>query len=142
MWQPAQILYPDVELLLTGLLRPRIHAALGASDVLVTDEIPNYATEPTERPRAERIVCIRSDGGPSLGDVRSLCRIGVNVFAADATDANALAALVAALLPGLAGEGPITAVTSVSLPSRVADPAPVERRYLTAELHLRGSVLS
>lgn len=141
MWQPAQIIYPDVELLLTGLLRPRIYAALGTSDVLVTDEIPNYATEPAERPRPDRIVVIRSDGGPSLGDVRSLCRIGVNVFAPDATGANALAALVGALLSGLAGEGPITAVPSVSLPSRVPEQARVERRYLTVELHVRGTAL-
>lgn len=134
MWQPAQILYPDVELLLTGLLRPRLHAALGGSDVLVSDEVPN--------PRRDRMVIVRCDGGPDLGDVRSLARIGVNVYAPDATAAGSLSALVAALLPGLAGEGPVTAVRSITLPSRVADPAPVERRYFTAEIHLRGSVLS
>lgn len=133
MWQPAQILYPDVELLLTGLLRPRIFAAMGSNDIAVDPEVPN--------PRKRLMVIIRSDGGPSLGDVRSLCRVGVNVYGPTKQATSDLARLVAALLPGLAGEGPITAVRSVSLPSEVADQSSQPRRYLTAEIHVRGTAL-
>lgn len=127
MWQPAQILYPDVELLLTDALRPLLPG------VFVSNEVPN--------PRRDRMVIVRSDGGPSLGDVRALARIGINVYGTSKKDATDLAREVGALLPGLVGVGPITAAPSVSLPSEVADPSEQDRRYLTAELHVRGTRL-
>lgn len=136
MWQPAQIVYPDVELLLTDLLRDALAARPEpyAAGVHVDVDVPN--------PRRDRMVIVRSDGGPPVGDVRSLARVGINVYGPTKQAAGDLARLVGALLSGLAGEGPITAVTSVSLPSEVEDQSDQERRYLTAEIHLRGSVLS
>lgn len=136
MWQPAQILYPDVELLLTDLLRDAlaVRPEPYAASVHVDNEVPAQ--------RRPRMVIVRNDGGPTLGDVRSLARVGINVYGPTKQQATDLARLVAALLPGLAGTGPITAVESVTLPSAVEDRAPQERRYLTAEIHVRGSVLS
>lgn len=136
MWQPAPLLYPDVELLLTDLLREALatRPESYAAGVHVANTVPN--------PREPRMVIVRSDGGPDLGDVRSLCRVGINVYAMKAQEAIDLARLVGALLRGFAGSGPITAVRAVSLPSAVADQSEQPRQYLTAELHVRGSVLS
>lgn len=136
MWQPTSILFPDVELLLTTRLRAILAARPEsyAKTAFVSNSIP--AT------RRDQMVIVRHDGGPTLGDVRAAARVGINVFGATPQQASDLARLVAAVVGGLAGADSITAVPSVSLPSEVADPSGQARRYLTAELHVRGSVLS
>lgn len=135
MWQPAPILYPDVELLLCDALRDALAARPEpyAADAHVDAEVPN--------PRTDFMVIVRNDGGPPLGDVRSLARVGINVYGPTKQQANDLARLVAALLPALRGTGDITAVPSVGVPNEVADPSGQDRFYLTAELHVRGTRL-
>ncbi|WP_235738996.1 hypothetical protein [Nocardioides alcanivorans] len=133
MWQPAAILYPDVELLLSRELGSAL-ASRWQRPVYVGTTVPN--------PRREYMVTVRSDGGPDLGDVRSLCRVGINVYGPTPQQATDLARLIGALLGGMAGKQAITAVTSVSLPTEIADPSKTPRRYLTAEIHVRGSALA
>jgi hypothetical protein len=52
-------------------------------------------------------VVVRDDGGQWLGDVRSVARLGVQVWAESQERATDLARLVVALLGGSEGDGPV-----------------------------------
>lgn len=86
------------------------------------------------------MVIIRGDGGSRLGDVRGLARLGVNVWAQSEADVTDLANIVSAILAGMAGVGPVRRATA-TLPGDVTDNSEHPRRYLTAELVVRGTNL-
>jgi hypothetical protein len=147
------IVWPDVEAAfityMTAALAARPEAV--TDDVLVSNLLPDERPEravtddvlvsnllPDERP--ERAVIVRDDGGPVLGDVRAVARLGVRVWALTREDATDLAALVAALLTLWPDGKPVL----TARPSR-AYPLPDESgqpsRYFTAELIIRGTGL-
>ena len=127
-WQPAPILYPDAELVLTMALRAALVAA-GRADVYVDRAVT------TKRP----LVVLTRDGG-SPSDLRDRARIRVRTFAATAQAADDLARLVNALLTDLPGANGITRAEILSGPYEVPDESgPL--RYALAEIHMRGDVL-
>lgn len=89
---PTAILWPDVEALATTYLR----ASLAARPEAYADAVTVHRNLPSPRPM--RAVTVRDDGGPVLGDVRAVARLGINVWAATDEDATDLANLVVALL--------------------------------------------
>lgn len=126
------VLFDDVELWTTARLRALLAARSEpfADDVYVGIKVPN--------PRRERMVTVRDDGGPRLDVVRKAARIGVNVWATTDQEVNDLARLVEALLYAAPDGNPVSKV-SVTSPLPVADESGQPRRYLTAELTLKGS---
>lgn len=128
------VIFPDVEAHLIGYLR----AALGgrsepfASGVWVGNLLPGDAPQ--------RAVLVRDDGGPVLGDVRAVARIGVNVFAGTEAEVSDLANLVSALIGGAADGAPIVRAQTTR-PYSVTDDAGRPRQYFTAELIVRGTNL-
>lgn len=128
------IIWPDVEAAVISALSTALTARAEpfAADVTVTRTVPD--------PRPERLVVVRDDGGPALGDVRALVRLGVNVWAATDEDAADLANLVVALVQALPDGAPV--IRSVpSRPYAIADPSGQPLRYFTAELVIRGTGL-
>ena len=132
------ILYGDIEAQQVTYLA----AALAArpepvtADVGVRNRVP--AGTDTD-PRPARLVTVRDDGGPSLGDVRAVARVGYNVWAATEAEASDLANIVAALVAGCADGNPVVRAT-VTRPYSVADDGRWNL-YFTAELWVRGSNL-
>ncbi len=124
------IIFPDVELWLTGYLRNAL-AARGRVDVFVSNR----------RGSQDVAVWIRRDGGPVLDEVREAARVGINVFAKGATDTQVseLSSLVAALIRTCADGEPVCRVTQTLGPSPVPDALP--RRYMSFELIVRGEEL-
>lgn len=129
-WQPAAILYPDAELVLTGLLRTAINAEDAGAEVWVGRKLP-----PVRPARAVQVV---RDGG-SVADLRDRPRLRVIVW--DTTDQKVadLARLVVAIMPSLVGQGGILYTQHESGPYEIPDAAPC--RYLLFEVHLRGVAL-
>lgn len=134
MWQPTALVFPDVELLLTGRLRALLSGRPEpyTANVHVSNSVPN--------PRKDRMIILRRDGGAVSGE-RDQARVGINVWATSEQHATDLARLVAALLRGLPDGNPILAIPSVTGPSTIADESRQPRRYLTAEIHTRGVAL-
>lgn len=130
-WQPAPILFPDAELLLTAAYRAALIAA-GEDDVYVGRKVP--------KPRRERMVILTRDGGTAEGLV-DRPRIRFRIF--DTTDqaANDLARLVLALAYRLAANGTVTRVAPESGPYEVADDSGAPHRYLLIEFTTRGELL-
>ena len=87
-WQPVAVLYPDAELVATGLLREDL-AAQGDTDVWVGRKLPS------SRPR--RAVQIVRDGGSS-SEMRDRARLRVLVWDSSDEAATDLARLVLALV--------------------------------------------
>ncbi len=135
-WQPAAVLYPDIELTLTGLYR----AALAdrdepyAADVYVSNSVP--AT------RRDRMVIVRRDGG-TQAEMRDRPRMSIRVWATTEQVVNNLAALVMALAPSFADGDPILAVPldGRSGPFPVPDESGQPLRQMTIEFHTRGEQL-
>jgi hypothetical protein len=128
------ILFPDVEAAFITYMT----AALAARPEAVTDDVFVGNEMPAARP--DKAVIVRDDGGPSLGDVRAVARLGFRVWALSREDATDLAALVSALLTLWPDGKPVL----TARPSR-AYPLPDESgqpsRYFTAELIIRGTGL-
>lgn len=130
----AAVLWPDVEAAAVAYLS----TALGelsqpvTSGVHVSTRLPN--------PRPERAVIVRDDGGPPLGDVRAVARIGVNVWAATDADAADLAAIVTALINGWPDGKPVIRAVA-GRANQVPDDSGQPLRYLTAEVWVRGTNL-
>jgi hypothetical protein len=124
------VVFPDVELWLTGYLRTGLTAA-GWTGVRVAT---------TKEPGA-RSVWVRGDGGRRLDAVRAAARVGVNVFAdgANGQAVSNLARLVHALVGACPDGRPVLAVSSLTQPFPIDDPTGQPCRYLTAELIVRGS---
>lgn len=125
-------IFPDVELALTGLLRPRLQST---HDVLVT----NRQTATQRR----YTVVVRDDGGPS-SLITSTHRIGVRVLGPD-NDWQAtgdLARLVTAHLRTLPGHLPVVDVSNLSEPYRVEPSAARPEFYLTGEITVTGQAFT
>lgn len=135
-WQPPQVVFPDTELLLTGLLRQALAARPEpyAADVYVGNTVPN--------PRRSRMVTIRRDGGIVTEGLLDAAQVGVNVWAETDQDANDLARLVRALLWASPDGKPITRVEDISGPVSIADDSGQPLRYLTFEVWSRGEPLA
>lgn len=126
-WQPAAILYPDAELLVTGALRALL-VAQGEVGVHVGRKIPS--------PRETRMVIVNRDGGNADGFDHP--RLRVRVWDATQQAANDLARLVVALMPRLVNTTAVTHVEHLSGPYEVPDESGAQQRYLLFQLTTRG----
>ena len=132
-------IFPDVEKLLVSRLKDSLQSSSKsyASGVTVATKKPS--AEVTSYPA--RIVTVRADGGGSL--IRGLTkteRVGVNVYAANYSDASSLALLVEALMRTF-NWGDIKLVDTSMSPVRVNNDGKEEQRYMTFELVVKASDL-
>jgi hypothetical protein len=128
------IIWPDIEAAFITYMKAALAARPEsfASGVTVSNAMP--ATRP---PRA---VIVRDDGGPPLGDVRAVARLGIQVWAMTAADCTDLAALVTALVNDWPDGTPVVKATATrGYP--VPDESGQHQRYLTAEVWVRGTNL-
>lgn len=134
MFQPAPILFPDVELWATGYLRTALAAReeTYAAGVYVANTVPN--------PRRNRMVILRRDGGRAF-DVFDDARVSVRVWAATEQDATDLSRLVAALLWAAPDGSPVVRVTQESGNSPVPDESGAHLRYSVFTIRTRGDQL-
>jgi hypothetical protein len=130
------IVVPDLELWATGYLR----TALAARDEPYAADVHVDIRAP--RPRTDRMVTVRRDGGARLDLVRDAARLAVRVWATTEQDATDLARLVRALLHAGADGTTVVAVRDLSGPSAVPDPSEQPQRYLLVEVILRGADLT
>ncbi len=142
---PPPILFPDVEMLLTGdgqsgrplgLLRSAL-AARGepyAQDVYLGNTVPSK--------RRPRMVIVRRDGGRSSG-VLDDARVSLRVWADDEADAALLSLLVLGLCRGLptAGASALKRFTHESGPTPIPDESKQHLRYLVGTFRTRGAPL-
>lgn len=124
------IVFPDVELELTGYLRANLPAYFPG--VFVSNV----------RGSQTLAVWVRRDGGPELDQVREAPRVGVNVYAPTEQQATNLALTVSALLRSCADGDPILRVRQALGPSPIADETGIPRRFMSFEIHVRGVELS
>lgn len=127
------MIWPDAEAAFVSYMSAALTARAEsyAAAVTVSTVLPN--------PRPSRAVTVRDDGGPELGDVRAVARLGINVWAATSEDCADLAALVVALVKEWPDGNPVVKAT-VSRAYPVEDDQP--HKYLTAEVWLRGTSLA
>lgn len=132
-WQPAAIIYPDIELALTG----RIRAALAARPETYAAEV--YVANTVPNPRRDRMVIVRRDGGTQTG-VRDRPRVSLRIWATSEKEANDLARLVIALCQTFADGAPVLAVPvdAITGPTPIPDESGQPMRYVVAEFHTRG----
>lgn len=131
-WQPAPILFPDAELVLTGAFRGAL-ASHGGADVFVGREVPSQ--------RRSRMLILNRDGGAASG-VRDVARMRFRVWADTDQAATDLARLALALAPSLsAWDDRILRANILSGPYEVADESTQDLRYALVEFHLRGEAL-
>lgn len=136
------IVWPDVEALTVGYLRGALAARAEpyAAGVYVAREVPGPRTGVT--PPA-RMVIVRDDGGPAIGDVRAVARLGIRVFGPDTGDSAAppettdLANLCVALIAAMPDGKPVVRV-DVNRPAALPEESGRPLRYFTAELVIRG----
>lgn len=128
------IVWPDVEAEVITYLRAALAARSEpfAQGVTVARDVPS--------PRPARLVTVRDDGGPALGDVRALARIGVRVWGTSHETTADLANLVVAIVGGI--PGPSFRRADVTRPYALADESGQPLRYFTAELVVRGVSLT
>lgn len=134
-WQPAPLVFPDVELVLTAYLRGALagRPESYAQDVYVSNRVPN--------PRRPRMVVVRRDGGAGSG-FRDVARVSFRVWAQNERAATDLARLVAALLRAAPDGDPIVRVSSQSGPTPVADESEQPLRYVVMDVHTRATNLT
>lgn len=129
------ILYGDIEAEFIAAMS----AALAGRDepyaagVAVRQRVPDESGDPW--PSSKRLVVVRDDGGPVLGDVRAVARLGVQVWASDEGETSDLANLVMALVG--AWRSPTVRRVTPSRPYSVEDNGR-PKQYFTAELLIRG----
>lgn len=133
--RPA-LVFPDVEAWAVGYLS----AALSARPEPFAAGVRVTATWPAGQIPA-RLVAVRDDGGPRSGPTTKTTSVAVNVWAATQEDATDLALLVAGLLEAAPGHGAIVAHDGGTGPARVVEESGIPRRYLTADLVVRGADL-
>jgi hypothetical protein len=132
-------IFPDVEKLLVARLKSSLQGSSMAYASGVTVATKKPGAEVTPYPA--RIVTVRADGGGPL--VRGLTkteRIGVNVYAANYSDASSLALYVEALMRTY-NWGDIKLVETSMSPVRVNNDGKEEQRYMTFELVVKASDL-
>lgn len=127
-WQPAPLLFPDVETVVPVRLRVLL-ASRDADDVFVGRKVPS--------PRRPRMVTMVRDGG-NVSSARDRTRVRMLVRAATDADANDLAALVVALAPLMVDGAPILRVEHLSGPYEVPDDSGQPCRYLLFQIDTRG----
>ena len=132
-WQPAGIVYPDIEQVLTGRYRAALagRSETYAQGVFVSNAVPDQ--------RRDRMVIVRRDGG-TQGSMRDRPRVTFRVWAKTEQDATNLAQLVMALAPMLVDGAPIVAcpTSGRSGLSPVADESGQPMRLMSIEFHTRG----
>lgn len=122
--------YPDVELILTTYLRPRLPAGAYVGRAFPRDYDPN-------RP----YVVLRRQGGEPYTRFVDRARVGINVWHPSDDGATDLAQRVRALL--LAGSGELGLKDwRCSGPAEVVDDTGLKRRYMTAEFLIRGAAMT
>lgn len=133
--QPADVIFPDVELWATSYLRDELatRPESYASSVFVSNTVPAS--------RRSRMVVVRRDGGPRLSVATEAARLGVRVWAATEQDASDLARLVRSLLWISPDGDPVCAARDFAGPTPIADESGVPMRYFTVELIVRGTPL-
>ena len=124
-WQPAPIIYPDVELVVTQRLR----AALPLTVQYVGRGVP--------RPRKDVMVTVDRDGGASA-QLRDRARLRVRCWDLTDIDVATLARRVVATMAALPDGDPILHVEHTAGPYEIAEDAPHKVRYLGFEVHTRG----
>lgn len=131
------IRFPDADLWLCSYLRTHL-VALGWAGPGAHGDV-EVATKHERSPRG---VWVRGDGGPRLDVVRAVRRFGINVFADDPTGflVNQLAADVLMLIDASA-DGLLVLSARTTGPAYIDDETGQPRRYLTAELVVRGEQL-
>lgn len=127
-FQPAPILFPDVELVVTTGLR---------AELLAADEVGVFVGNKIPSPRRPRMVVVNRDGGNDDG-VTDFPRLRVRVWDETPQKATDLARTVAALMQNLVGTTQITYVRKQSGPYDVPDESKAEQRYLLFELRTEG----
>lgn len=127
------VVFPDVELWATGYMRDALAARTEpyAQDVYVGNSTP--------KPRRDRMVTFRRDGGPRLDITREAARLSVNVWGRTEQEVSDLSRLVAALIWAAPDGQPVCKVTTLAGPTPVVDVQP--QRYMTFELIIRGANL-
>ena len=111
-WQPGAVavstpvVFPDVELYLTGHLRTAL-AAYGYPGIFVSNKRGTQTTA----------VWVRRDGGPTLDVVREAARVGINVYAPTEQAVGDLARTVGALVRAAADGEPVVKVEQTGGPS-------------------------
>lgn len=126
---------PDIILWAMGYFRAALEARPEpvASSADVLDEVPN--------PRRPRMVVIESDGGNRLDTVRFAQRLRFQVWGSTKQEAADLALIVYALTASCPTGLPVSAVSNLAGPFRVADESGQPKMFFTAELVVKGSVL-
>ena len=132
------VIFPDVEKILVAGLRAAIDVRTESytNNVFIATKKPG----PKTNPYPNRIITIRTDGGPQLDDVRKMERIGLTVYATTYEDASDLSRLVGALVRTLTGEY-IKLVEVILSPVRVDEESQEEVRYMTLEVITKGTTL-
>lgn len=134
----AGVIHPDVEAFLIGHLSAALvaRAESYAASVRVSNKVPSE--QPGDPwPTSKRLVVIRDDGGPALGDVRALVRLGISVWAATDAETSDLANLTSALVGACEGYGPVRR-SEAARPYDVTETSGRPCHYFTAELVVRG----
>lgn len=126
------VLHDDIELWATTRLR----SLLDARPEPYTDDV--YVANTTPKPRRDRMVIVRRDGGGRLDVIREAPRLGINVWAKTPQETTDLARIVAALLWASPDGDPVSRVTVTGGPYSVADESGKPKAYITAELISKG----
>lgn len=127
-WQPAPLLFPDVETVVPARLRTLL-ASRSVSDVFVGHSIPAQ--------RRPKMLTVTRDGGNASG-ARDRARVKVLAWADDDEVCRDLAALAVALAPLMADGAPILSVQHLSGPFEVPDESGQACRYLLFQIDTRG----
>ena len=130
-WQPAPLIYPDVDLLVTTRLRTLLVAEAG---LFVSNAIPTTQAGG----RRARMVIVNRDGG-NVADLTDRARVRVRVWDQTAQKTTDLARKVIALMPRLVDGAPVVRVQHLSGPIEIPDPSG-EQCYLLFELHTSGAI--
>lgn len=132
-WQPLGLIFPDIELVLTGRFRTALASRSEpfAQDVFVSNTVPAA--------RRDRMLIVRRDGG-TQAEMRDRPRATFLVWADSEKEADDLARLVMALAPTFVDGSPILAapLSGRSGPFPVADESPQFLRQMSVEFHTRG----
>lgn len=135
------VVHEDIEAVVLAYLKAALMARLEpyAASVTVRNRVPDEsATQPW--PTSKRLVVVRDDGGPALGDVRAVARLGIRVWGPSEAETTDLANLVSALVASMENVGPVRSSVAAR-PYDVAEPSERPHMYFTAELVVRGKNL-
>ena len=141
----TRVIHADLEVFLIGWLAREL--AKRPEDFCKRVAVANH--EPDPGPAfPDRLVVIRSDGGPSESIVTDAIDVGVSVFAGERTlpqDAIDLARTVRALLSDVAAVepgNPVAAVRESNGPYRVVEAQQRTRLYMTFVMVVAGVALT